>query len=135
MAAVNAARAMSTPIYKCTDVLGNVLFSDAGCPDASRYTPPTGAITKFTVLSAADSARLKQLSQSNKQNRVQRQKQARKRRQANAEQTLLSAQACTRAKTNLANLAAQRRKGYSIKQASKLDAAEAAYRAAKRQHC
>jgi hypothetical protein len=135
MVAVSAAHAMNTPIYKCIDVLGNVLFSDAGCPNAARYTPPTGAITKFTPLSAAQAAQLKQLSQSNTQIRIQRQKQARKRQQAMAQQTLLSAKACTRAKANLVNLAAQRRKGYSIKQAAKLDAAEAAYRAAKKQHC
>lgn len=135
IAATSIACAMNTPIYQCTDVYGNVLFSDVGCPNASRYTPPADVITKFTPLSRQQADRLKQLSQRNKQARIQRQKQSRKQQEAKAERTLLSAQACAQAKANLVDLAVQRRKGYSIKQAAKLDAAEAAYRAAKRQHC
>lgn len=126
---------VTRPIFQCTDANGHQLFTDSGCAGQQPYEPPAESFTHFPPLSAAELKRLKQLSERTVKASEQRRLRLHKRQQALAEQAVEAEQACNRARAELADIAAQRRKGYSIKQSEKLAAAERKYNAAKRRYC
>ena len=123
------------PIYQCIQSNGQLLFTDTGCAGQQHYVPPPEALTRFTPLSAAELRRLADLSARTLKASKQRRLNLQQRQQARTTQAAAAAQACERAKTELATIAAQRRKGYSIKQSEQLSVAQRKHQAAKRKYC
>jgi hypothetical protein len=126
---------VARPIFQCTQSNGQLLFTDTGCPGQQRYVPPKAAVTGFSPLSAAEHRRLKNLSDRVVKTSKQRRLNLQQRQQALAKQANAAEQACNHAKAELAIIAAQRRKGYSIKQSEQLSAAQRKHQATKRKYC
>ncbi|XOV83964.1 MAG: hypothetical protein ACFHXK_02380 [bacterium] len=126
---------VTRPIFQCTDADGQQVFTDSGCKGQQRYQPPAEAISGFSLLSAAELRRLKELSVDTQQASERRRRIQQQRQKSFAIQAAAAETACSEAKAALARLAAQRRKGYSIKDSAKLTEAEHKQQAAKRRYC
>ena len=126
---------VARPIFQCKQTNGQLLFTDTGCAGQQLYVPPTEAVTSFSTLSAAELRRLKDLSDRTVKTSKQRQLNRQHRQQALAKQAAAAEQACNHAKAELAIIATQRRKGYSIKQSEQLSDAQRKHQAAKRKYC
>ncbi|MEE4281613.1 MAG: hypothetical protein V2I41_06700 [Pseudomonadales bacterium] len=126
---------VARPIFQCTQTNGQLLFTDSGCAGQQRYVPPKEAVTRFPPLTAAELRHLKDLSDRTMKASKQRRVNLQHRQQVLAKQAAVAEKACNHAKAELAKIAAQRRKGYSIKQSEQLSAAQRKHQTTKRKYC
>ena len=125
-------------IYECRDDQGRPHFTDTGCPNQSVgvevRTGPVRAIP-FTQIDAAEQKRLAAL-EADWRKRAQQQR-ARKQRaqQAWTRRAAERETRCKAAKNNLDALHADRRRGYRLQEAQRLDAEEAALKREIRSAC
>ncbi len=122
--------ATAAPIYECLDSeTGKRTFTHHGCPDPghgrTRYVPGQHSNFAMEPMSAADRARLADVTPLSRGRAGQRRS-----------ETLMEARAqCREARAMLKALRAERRAGYALKDAKRLDSDERAAKAMRRKHC
>lgn len=121
-------------IYHCT-VDGVPTYSDRPCPDAVTLPIEVPTPVAFTPLDADEQRALKALdARLAKSAAVRAQRRARSRQRRERDRAA-SVKLCNNAMATLSRLEAQRRKGYRLKDAAKLAAAEVQHAEDVRHYC
>ena len=118
--------AMAADIYRCADAEGNVVFTDVHCSNGELLPTPQTArpANSPTGLSAAEETALATLE---RRLEAQTEVRDRKRRRARGEaerRRSAQRQACSRATAALQQIAREKRRGYRLRDARRLDARE-----------
>jgi hypothetical protein len=122
-------------VYVCNGPHGETVYTDHGCRVGHTVDLSDIEIVDIPPLSAEERARLANLDLRSDKIAARR---ARSRARSAAENGAANASrvaACDAARSGLRRLRDTRRKGYALAQGKQLDAQEAAYKAARREHC
>ncbi len=127
-------------VFTCLDANGHRTFTDLGCPrhttpERSAPPPPATQFLPFAPLDEAESARLAALQKRLQERAKQHRRTQAARRSDRARDQARRGQRCDAVKASLRALQQRRRKGYSLAEASALDAEDAALRAERATVC
>ena len=126
---------VASPIYQCHMDGEPPIFSDRPCRGAVAVEIDVREGVHFAPLSELEQTKLQELAEASHARRVEQQRlrrQARLREQLAAE---LADRACQEAREGLRELRLQRRQGYSLAEAARLEDRAAELRDSAREHC
>ena len=140
LAALGAALGTATylaagPIYQCHIDGEPPSFSDRPCRGAVAVEINVREGVHFTPLSEQEQARLQKLAEASHARRVEQQRLRRQARLREQLATELADRACREAREGLRELRLQRRQGYSLAEAARLEDRAAELRDSAREHC
>lgn len=126
-------------VYRCEQADGSVLFTDLACPNATPADPSVDRISRADGLGDAERTMLAEVDAAARRraegNHARTERVVAKRAERDAARAERRAEACAKARRELAQLRQVRRKGYRAEQAAALDLRESRQRALAREHC